>query len=67
MGRPSRRARDRPPALRPGPERCFFVPPLTRAPTMKNLYDPARVTELKSRIAQLRADSPRQWGKMDVP
>lgn len=34
---------------------------------MKNLYDPARVTELKSRIAQLRADSPRQWGKMDVP
>lgn len=34
---------------------------------MKNLHDPARVTELKSRLAQLRSDSQRQWGKMTPP
>ena len=31
---------------------------------MKHLHDPTRVTELTARIAQLRSDSPRQWGKM---
>lgn len=34
---------------------------------MKHLYDPARAVALKSRLAQLRADSPRQWGKLTVP
>jgi len=31
---------------------------------MKNLFEPARVTELQSRLARLRPDSERQWGKM---
>jgi hypothetical protein len=31
---------------------------------MKNLFDPHRVNEVKQRIAQLRPDSERQWGKM---
>ena len=31
---------------------------------MKNLWQPETVQELKSRIASLRPDSPRQWGKM---
>ena len=31
---------------------------------MKSLYEPPTVTEVKSRIAKLRPDSPRQWGKM---
>lgn len=34
---------------------------------MKNLYDPARVAEIKARIARIRPDSPRQWGKMTAP
>ena len=33
---------------------------------MKNVYDAACAAELRSRILALRADSPRQWGKMDV-
>ena len=33
---------------------------------MKNLYEPATVEEVKQRIAQLRPDSERQWGKMNV-
>lgn len=33
---------------------------------MKNLYDAARVDELKSRMARLRPNSTRQWGKMNV-
>jgi hypothetical protein len=33
---------------------------------MKHLYDPARVEEVKTRLAQLRADSPRLWGKMNA-
>jgi len=32
---------------------------------MKNLYEPAAVEEVKSRIARLRPDSPRQWGSMN--
>lgn len=32
---------------------------------MKNLYEPAAVEEIKSRIARLRPDSPRQWGSMN--
>ena len=32
---------------------------------MKNLYEPARVAELQGRLAQLRADSARQWGTME--
>lgn len=31
---------------------------------MKNLYDAATAEEIKERIARLRPDSPRQWGKM---
>jgi Protein of unknown function (DUF1569) len=34
---------------------------------MKNLFDAARVEEVKQRIGQLRADSQRQWGKMNAP
>lgn len=34
---------------------------------MKNLHDPSRVSEIKARLATLRADSPRQWGKMSAP
>ena len=33
---------------------------------MKNLYQPGCVDEVKARIAQLRPDSQRQWGKMDA-
>ena len=31
---------------------------------MKNLFEAARVTEIKERIAQLRPHSPRLWGSM---
>lgn len=31
---------------------------------MKNLFEPAAVTEVKERIARLRPNSERQWGKM---
>jgi len=34
---------------------------------MKNLYDPARLTEVKERLARLQSDSPRLWGKMNAP
>jgi hypothetical protein len=34
---------------------------------MKNLFDAARVQEVKQRIARLRPDSQRQWGKMNAP
>jgi hypothetical protein len=34
---------------------------------MKNLIDAARVEEVKQRIARLRPDSQRQWGKMNAP
>jgi hypothetical protein len=34
---------------------------------MKNLFDPARATELRERIERLRPDSPRVWGKMTAP
>lgn len=33
---------------------------------MKNLFEPARVGEVKRRIAQLRPDSERQWGAMNA-
>jgi Protein of unknown function (DUF1569) len=33
---------------------------------MKNLFEPARVEEVKSRIAQLRPESQPQWGRMNV-
>jgi hypothetical protein len=33
---------------------------------MKNLFEPATVTEVKGRIARLRPDSERQWGKMNA-
>jgi len=32
---------------------------------MKNLFEAARVEEVKQRIAQLKPDSARQWGKMN--
>ncbi|MGC1615068.1 MAG: DUF1569 domain-containing protein [Candidatus Acidiferrum sp.] len=31
---------------------------------MKNLFEAARAEEVKQRIAQMRSDSERQWGKM---
>jgi hypothetical protein len=34
---------------------------------MKNLFDATRVEEVKQRIARLRPDSERQWGKMNAP
>jgi hypothetical protein len=33
---------------------------------MKNLFEPAAVNEIKDRMAHLRPDSERHWGKMDV-
>ncbi len=33
---------------------------------MKSLFEPAAVNELTDRMAHLRPDSERQWGKMDV-
>jgi hypothetical protein len=32
---------------------------------MKNLFEAATVEEVKGRMAQLRPDSERQWGKMN--
>ncbi len=32
---------------------------------MKNLFEAARVEEVKSRLARLQPDSERQWGKMN--
>jgi hypothetical protein len=32
---------------------------------MKNLFEPAKVKEVKERIAQLKPQSQRQWGKMN--
>ena len=37
---------------------------MTTMTTLKNLFDPALAAELKTRLATLRADSPRQWGSM---
>lgn len=34
---------------------------------MKNLYDAARVAEVKQRLARLQSESPRLWGKMSAP
>lgn len=34
---------------------------------MQNLYDEATADALKTRILQLRPDSPRQWGTMNAP
>jgi Protein of unknown function (DUF1569) len=31
---------------------------------MRNLFEPAAVSEIRTRLQQLRADSPRQWGRM---
>ncbi len=33
---------------------------------MKNLFEPAAVEEVKDRMAQLRPDSERLWGKMNA-
>ena len=33
---------------------------------MKNLHDPTCVAEISSRVAKLRPDATRQWGKMNV-
>jgi Protein of unknown function (DUF1569) len=33
---------------------------------MKNLFEAARAEEIKRRMAQLRQDSERQWGKMNA-
>jgi hypothetical protein len=34
---------------------------------MKNLYEAARAAEVKARLSQLQAESPRLWGKMNAP
>jgi len=34
---------------------------------MKNLFDPATANEVKTRLATLQPDSPRQWGTMTPP
>ena len=34
---------------------------------MKNLFEQTSVKEMKQRIAQLRPDSERQWGKRNSP
>ncbi|HEY6843882.1 MAG TPA: DUF1569 domain-containing protein [Thermoanaerobaculia bacterium] len=34
------------------------------AGSVKNLFDPADLEEIRSRVARLAPDSPRQWGKM---
>jgi Protein of unknown function (DUF1569) len=34
--------------------------------TMRNLFDPAQVEDVKGRIMRLRPDSERQWGKLPV-
>ncbi len=34
---------------------------------MKNLFEAASVEEVKQRIARLRPDSQREWGKMNAP
>jgi hypothetical protein len=36
-----------------------------RSKAMKNLYDPADAGEIRQRLAALRPDSERQWGKMN--
>ena len=33
---------------------------------MKSLFEPAAVNEITDRMAHLRPDSERQWGKMNV-
>jgi hypothetical protein len=33
---------------------------------MKNLYEVSSANEIKERIARIKPDSPRQWGKMNV-
>jgi hypothetical protein len=33
---------------------------------MKNLFEAARIIEVKERMANLRPESPRRWGKMDA-
>lgn len=34
---------------------------------MQTLFDRSTATEIKARLARMRADSPRQWGKMTPP
>ncbi len=34
---------------------------------MKSLFQVSEVTEVKTRLAELRPESPRQWGKMNAP
>jgi hypothetical protein len=34
---------------------------------MKNLFEPARVEEVKQRVAQLNPESEHLWGKMNAP
>jgi len=33
---------------------------------MKNLFEPGRAQEMKERLARLKTDSPRQWGRMSA-
>jgi hypothetical protein len=40
--------------------------PERKARTMKNLFEAATVQEVKQRLAHLRPDSARQWGKMNA-
>lgn len=34
---------------------------------MRNIFEPAAAAEIRTRFQQLRADSPRQWGRMTAP
>jgi hypothetical protein len=33
---------------------------------MRHLYEPAAAAEIRTRLQELRADSPRQWGRMSA-
>jgi len=41
-------------------------PEMLRCMHMKNLFEPSAATEIRQRMAHLRPDSERQWGKMNV-
>jgi len=40
--------------------------PLEETLSMKNLYEPGVAKRIDERLAQLKHDSPRQWGKMNA-
>ena len=42
------------------------TPPLAETLPMKNLYEPGLAKQIEERLAQLKPDSPRQWGRMNA-